>query len=128
MYDGLTFKLLLSFTSEYPYKPPSVRFDSCWHPNVDGAGNICLDILKDKWSPVHNVRTVLLSIQSLLGGAWLGDGQPAERMGDSLTCAEPNNESPLNSPAATLWSNQEGAGGGENCLLACPALTSNLSL
>jgi ubiquitin-conjugating enzyme E2 C len=69
VYDGLTFKLLLSFTSEYPYKPPCVRFDSCWHPNVDGAGNICLDILKDKWSPVHNVRTVLLSIQSLLGGA-----------------------------------------------------------
>lgn len=30
-------------------------------------------------------------------------------MGDSLTCAEPNNESPLNSAAATLWSNQEGA-------------------
>ena len=74
VYDGLTFKLLLSFTSEYPYKPPCVRFDSCWHPNVDGAGNICLDILKDKWSPVHNVRTVLLSIQSLLGGALLVGG------------------------------------------------------
>ena len=69
MYEGLTFKLWLSFSAEYPYKAPAVRFDSCWHPNVDGAGNICLDILKEKWSPVHNVRTVLLSIQSLLGGA-----------------------------------------------------------
>jgi ubiquitin-conjugating enzyme E2 C len=70
VYEGLKFKLLLSFPAEYPFKAPAVRFDTpCFHPNVDTHGNICLDILKDKWSPVHNVRTVLLSIQSLLGGA-----------------------------------------------------------
>ena len=48
-------------------------------------GGICLDILKDKWSPLYDVRTILLSIQSLLG--------------------EPNNASPLNPRAAQLWSN-----------------------
>ena len=50
-YEGLTFRLSLKFTSEYPFKPPSVRFDTpCFHPNVDTHGNICLDILKEKWS------------------------------------------------------------------------------
>jgi ubiquitin-conjugating enzyme E2 C len=55
---------------------------------VDTHGNICLDILKEKWSAVYNVQTILLSIQSLLG--------------------EPNNDSPLNGQAAQLWDNQEG--------------------
>jgi len=51
-------------------KPPQVRFEStCFHPNVDLHGNICLDILKEKWSPALSVSTVLVSLQSLLGGA-----------------------------------------------------------
>uniref|UniRef100_A0A8B9IPB1 Ubiquitin conjugating enzyme E2 C n=1 Tax=Anser cygnoides TaxID=8845 RepID=A0A8B9IPB1_ANSCY len=61
-----------------------VRFlTPCYHPNVDTQGNICLDILKDKWSALYDVRTILLSIQSLL--------------------AEPNIESPLNTHAAERW-------------------------
>ena len=56
-----------------------------WHPNVDTAGNICLDILKDAWSAALSVSTVLLSLQSLL--------------------AEPNPASPLNSQAASQWAN-----------------------
>ncbi|XP_078436029.1 ubiquitin-conjugating enzyme E2 20-like [Wolffia australiana] len=87
VYEGTEYKLSLSFPNEYPFKPPKVKFDSpCFHPNVDIYGNICLDILQDKWSSAYDVRTVLLSIQSLLG--------------------EPNNESPLNNQAAALWSNQ----------------------
>ena len=39
----------------------------CFHPNVDQHGNICLDVLKEKWSAAYSVRTLLLSIQSLLG-------------------------------------------------------------
>ncbi|SBS84212.1 ubiquitin-conjugating enzyme E2 N, putative (UBC13) [Plasmodium ovale curtisi] len=34
--------------------------------NQDKLGRICLDILKDKWSPALQIRTVLLSIQALL--------------------------------------------------------------
>ncbi|CAL5426252.1 unnamed protein product [Camellia sinensis] len=37
------------------------------HPNVDLYGNICSDILQDKWSSAYDVRTILLYIQSLLG-------------------------------------------------------------
>ncbi|XP_019736499.1 ubiquitin-conjugating enzyme E2 C [Hippocampus comes] len=88
VYEGLRYKLSLDFPAGYPYQAPRVRFLSpCFHPNVDEHGFICLDILKDKWSALLDVRAVLLSIQSLLG--------------------EPNNESPLNAAAAALWPNQE---------------------
>lgn len=67
-YEKLTFKLSFSFPSNYPYSPPTVLFKTpIYHPNVDFSGRICLDILKDKWSAVYNVQSVLLSLQSLLG-------------------------------------------------------------
>lgn len=67
-YENLTFKLSFSFPSNYPYAPPIVLFKTpIYHPNVDFSGRICLDILKDKWSAVYNVQSVLLSLQSLLG-------------------------------------------------------------
>ena len=67
-YAGLTFKLPFEFPANYPYAPPTVLFKTpIYHPNVDFSGRICLDILKDKWSAVYNVQSVLLSLQSLLG-------------------------------------------------------------
>jgi hypothetical protein len=69
VYQGLTYKMSFAFPNDYPFKAPTVKFETpCFHPNVDQFGNICLDILKEKWSAVYNVRTILLSIQSLLGG------------------------------------------------------------
>ena len=67
-YANLIFKLSFVFPNTYPYAPPTVLFKTpIYHPNVDFSGRICLDILKDKWSAVYNVSTVLLSLQSLLG-------------------------------------------------------------
>ena len=67
-YESLVFKLSMEFGPTYPYAPPTVLFKTpIYHPNVDFSGRICLDILKDKWSAVYNIGTVLLSLQSLLG-------------------------------------------------------------
>nr|XP_012804438.2 ubiquitin-conjugating enzyme E2 C-like [Jaculus jaculus] len=86
VYENLRYKLSLEFPSGYPYNAPTVKFlMPCCHPNMDTQGNICLDILKDKRSALYDIRTTLLSIQSLLG--------------------EPNFYSPLNTHAAELWKN-----------------------
>lgn len=67
-YASLILKLSFDFPNNYPYAPPTVLFKTpIYHPNVDFSGRICLDILKDKWSAVYNVSSVLLSLQSLLG-------------------------------------------------------------
>lgn len=65
-----TFTLLLFFSESYPHEPPHVQFISkMFHPNIYKNGDLCLDILKNKWSPTYDVLSVLLSIQSLLNDA-----------------------------------------------------------
>lgn len=64
--DG-TFKLVLTFDEQYPNKAPSVKFLSrMFHPNVYANGELCLDILQNRWSPTYDVAAILTSVQSLL--------------------------------------------------------------
>ncbi|CAN1352018.1 Ubiquitin-conjugating enzyme E2 36 [Linum perenne] len=55
--------------------------------NFPQLGRICLDILKDKWSPALQIRTVLLSIQALLSA--------------------PNPDDPLSENIAKHWKSNE---------------------
>ncbi|GMH33241.1 hypothetical protein BSKO_01075 [Bryopsis sp. KO-2023] len=87
-YEGGAFKLELFLPEDYPMAPPKVRFlTRIYHPNIDKLGRICLDILKDKWSPALQIRTVLLSIQALLSA--------------------PNPEDPLAEDVAKHWKDNE---------------------
>jgi len=97
LYQGGYFKANMKFPADYPYSPPSIRFlTSVWHPNVYENGNLCISILHppvddpqsgelpcERWNPTQNVRTILLSVISVLN--------------------EPNTSSPANVDASVMY-------------------------
>lgn len=84
VYENGTFSIVMVFDENYPNHPPEVSFISeMFHPNIYPNGDLCLDILKNRWSPSYDVLGILLSIQSLLN--------------------DPNTKSPANLEAAKLF-------------------------
>ena len=83
-YEGGKFELDLRLPSRYPLEPPHLTFRTpIFHPNVNGRGDICLDVLKSQWSPAVSLQKVLLSVSSLL--------------------TDPNFSDPLNAAATQLF-------------------------
>lgn len=83
-YEGGVYKIKLNFVDKYPFEPPKCQFvTKMYHPNIDMAGRICLDILKSNWSPALSIAKMILSIISLL--------------------SDPNPNSPLNGEAGQLY-------------------------
>uniref|UniRef100_A0A8B9YVI5 Ubiquitin-conjugating enzyme E2 T n=1 Tax=Bos mutus grunniens TaxID=30521 RepID=A0A8B9YVI5_BOSMU len=70
-YEKGVFKLEVHIPERYPFEPPQIRFlTPIYHPNIDSAGRICLDVLKlppkGAWRPSLNIATLLTSIQQLM--------------------------------------------------------------
>mmetsp|Transcript_4259 Transcript_4259/g.6706 ORF Transcript_4259/g.6706 Transcript_4259/m.6706 type:complete len:1197 (-) Transcript_4259:91-3681(-) len=67
LYEGGVFELLLEFPSNYPYKPPSIRFlTPIYHYAVSTDGKICLPLLADRWSPATTLSTLLDEVSMLI--------------------------------------------------------------
>lgn len=75
LYRNEVYRLKFRFPNSYPIEAPEVVFvkDDThpipWHPHIYSNGIICLDLLdRQGWSPVHNVESVCVSLQSMLTG------------------------------------------------------------
>merc|ERR1719507_2694969 len=79
-YEGGQYAVDIVLGDQYPFEPPKMRFTTkIWHPNISSqTGAICLDILKDQWSPALTIKTALLSLQALLCSPEPNDPQDAQ--------------------------------------------------
>ncbi|KAF4358678.1 hypothetical protein F8388_005618 [Cannabis sativa] len=120
LYDGGFFNAIMSFPSNYPNSPPSVKFTSeIWHPNVYPDGRVCISILhppgddpngyelaSERWTPVHTVCDVLKMIYVSSAYSY---SYRSEVLVESIVLSiismlsSPNDESPANVEAAKEW-------------------------
>ncbi|KAJ2819613.1 NEDD8-conjugating protein ubc12 [Coemansia furcata] len=81
MYHGGQFRFSFEVSDNYPHSPPKVLcVQKIYHPNIDTAGHVCLNILREDWKPVLNIQSIIFGLQMLF--------------------MDPNPEDPLNTDAA----------------------------
>jgi len=81
MYKDGTFLFTFAIPQSYPHDPPKCKcLTKVYHPNIDLEGNICLNILREEWSPVLSISSVIYGLHFLF--------------------LAPNTEDPLNKEAA----------------------------
>ena len=83
-YEGRKFMVAMDFPVEYPMKPPRVKFlTRIYHPNISVEGDVCIDILKQNWTPAFGIEKIMLCLLCILD--------------------EPNGNDPLNIEAGRLF-------------------------
>ncbi|KAK9901619.1 hypothetical protein WJX75_005155 [Coccomyxa subellipsoidea] len=70
-YQGGVFQLNIRVPDQYPLVPPAVQYHTkIFHPNVHfKTGEICLDILKNAWSPAWTLQSTCQAIVALMSDA-----------------------------------------------------------
>lgn len=103
-YAGGVFFLAIHFPTDYPFKPPKVNFTTrIYHPNINSNGSICLDILRDQWSPALTIS------KGLSAFAWQSTKQMLTTVSVLLSiCSmltDPNPDDPLVPEIAHVYKN-----------------------
>ncbi|WLF78538.1 NEDD8-conjugating protein ubc12 [Lodderomyces elongisporus] len=82
-YKSGHFHFKIEISGNFPIDPPKIKcVNKIYHPNIDLQGNICLNILREDWSPVLSLNSVLIGLNFLF--------------------LEPNPNDPLNKEAANM--------------------------
>lgn len=77
------FNFKVEISNDFPITPPKIRcLNRIYHPNIDLEGNVCLNILREDWSPVLNLNSILIGLNFLF--------------------LEPNPNDPLNKDSANV--------------------------
>lgn len=71
VFAGEVYRLRVRFHADYPYQPPEVTFmrPAPLHEHVYSDGKICLNILYSDWNPAMDVKSICLSLLSMLSSA-----------------------------------------------------------
>lgn len=87
-YSGGVFFLAIHFPTDYPFKPPKVNFTTrIYHPNINSNGSICLDILRDQWSPALTISKGTFDISQHVGTRWTETNIAAQYSSRSARCS-----------------------------------------
>jgi ubiquitin-conjugating enzyme E2 M len=87
IWAGGNFDFKFTIPDDFPFERPSVRCETrIWHPNIEETGAVCLNILRDNYTPVTSIGHLVVGLQFLFD--------------------EPNPQSPLNKEASTQFETQ----------------------
>jgi len=59
------YKFKFVVPDDYPHKPPKVTLNkppSCYHPNIDVGGAVCLNLLKEGWKPILTITQIVFGL------------------------------------------------------------------
>lgn len=81
IWQGGNFDFDFTIPDDFPFTRPAVKcLTRIWHPNIEETGAVCLNILRDNYTPVLELSMLVAGLQYLF--------------------SEPNPHSPLNKEAS----------------------------